>query len=208
MKTLLVQGATLGYGGNTLFSNLNLGLEAGEVLCLSGHSGCGKTSLLRAILGFTPLHAGSVEVCEQQLAPDTAESIRRNTAYLPQDLHLTVRTVEELLDATLSLRHLARHHARLMEKAWKHCEALGLQPEQIISLEAAKLSGGQRQRILLAAALASPAPLLLLDEPTSALDAHNAELAAECIRQVCREEQRAALVVSHDTALFQPCISL
>ncbi|MBO4906011.1 MAG: ATP-binding cassette domain-containing protein [Bacteroidaceae bacterium] len=201
MTSLLVQEATLSYDGKVLFSDLNLELQAGELIGISGKSGCGKTSLLRAILGFTPLQAGSIEVCGYSIEPANMDAVRRCVAYLPQDLHLAVSSVNELLDATLGLRHHSARHKELMQRAFGFCSQLGLDRDQLDTIEVSKLSGGQRQRVLLAAALAAPAPLLLLDEPTSALDAHNAQVAADLIQQVCCDEQRAAIVVSHNVPL-------
>lgn len=205
MSLLTIDRATLAYDGRTLFQDLSLELQAGQMVGISGKSGGGKTSLLRAILGLTQLQEGAVAVCGNTLSASTVETIRQCTAYLPQELHLNATTVDELLDATLSLRHLSARTKELRQRAFKLCSLMGLDQSQLQSIEATMLSGGQRQRILLSAALASPAPLLLLDEPTSALDTHNANEAAQLILTVCRDEQRAALVVSHSEELLRHC---
>ena len=57
---LQIEGASIAYGHDILFSNFNLQLRRGEIACISGSSGCGKTSLLNAILGFTPLKEGRI----------------------------------------------------------------------------------------------------------------------------------------------------
>ena len=59
---LQIEGASIAYGHDILFSNFNLQLRRGEIACISGSSGCGKTSLLNAILGFTPLKEGRITV--------------------------------------------------------------------------------------------------------------------------------------------------
>lgn len=205
MTLLSVRAATLCFAEKPLFQNLNLEVAAGDVVGISGDSGSGKTSLLRAILGFVPLQSGSIEVGGIELSADTADAIRRTTAYLPQEVNIVASSATELLDTTLRLRHHAAQHKTLTERAHQFALQLGLTHEALNSTEASKLSGGQRQRLLLAAALASPASLLLLDEPTSALDQSNAQTVAQLIHQVCEDEHRAAIVVSHNPDLFQHC---
>ena len=75
----------------------------------------------------------------------------------------------------------------------------------LLDLSASKLSGGQRQRLLLLAALSLTKPLLLLDEPTSALDEDSSQRVGLALQRACHEENRAALVVSHDPVLLAFC---
>lgn len=199
---LHLRSATLSFGERTLFSDFELHVAAGQFVGLSGESGCGKTSLLRAVLGFVPLTAGSIEVCGKPLDVHHIEAIRRETSYVPQELQLPAATGADLIRLTHQLEHnIPLHGERTIASIQK---ALGLD-QSLGELDAAKLSGGQRQRMLIAAALTLHKPLMLLDEPTSALDEESTQRVALALLRACHEENQAALVVSHDPVLLAFC---
>lgn len=218
---IALRSASLAFGDRVLFSDLDLTVGQGQLVGISGESGCGKTSLLRAILGFVPLTSGTIEVCGLPLDVHHIHDIRRRTAYVPQELQPPADTGRDLLRLTHELeanRALAANPAFAAARPVSSVAissqptsatsslltALALDPS-LLSLEASKLSGGQRQRLLLAAALSLPKPLLLLDEPTSALDEDSTQRVALALLRACHEEQRAALVVSHDPVLLSFC---
>ena len=194
--------ASLAFGDRQLFSDLDLTVESGQLVGITGESGCGKTSLLRAVLGFVPLTAGTIEICGLPLDAHHIHAIRQQTAYVPQELQPPASTGLDLVKLTHELTANLPHAKR------EACEALmsslGLDLS-LLELSAAKLSGGQRQRLLLSAALSMPKPLLLLDEPTSALDEDSTQRVGLALLRACHEERRAALVVSHDPVLLAFC---
>ena len=205
---LTVREASLTLGGHKLFANLSFQAEEGQLVGIAGESGSGKTSLLRAVLGFVPLQAGSIELCGIPLDENHADVLRREVAYVPQELQPPAASVAELLRLThgLSLNRAGLERAAGGERAFYApiFHELGLAPD-IWETAASKLSGGQRGRILLAAALMLPKRLLLLDEPTSALDAETSFLVGRTLHRVCDQEHRAALIVSHDETLLAMC---
>ena len=198
--------ATLAFGDRVLFRDLSFDLLPGQILGVAGESGVGKTSLLRLVLGFVPLTAGSVEVCGQPLNERNIDSIRRLTAYVPQELQPLAATGRDLIALTHNLAANRAAEGAAAMSIPTLLAALGLD-DSVLELQASKLSGGQRQRILLAAALALPKPLILLDEPTSALDAESARLVIDVLRRICAEQGRAALVVSHSQQMLTSCTS-
>ena len=202
---LHLRSATLTFGDRTLFSGLDLTVGQGQLVGIAGESGCGKTSLLRAILGFVPLSAGSIEVCGLPLDVHHVNEIRRRTAYVPQELQPPVQTGRDLIALTHDLSH---NHASPSSVSYAATlsqlqKSLSLSPD-LLTLEAAKLSGGQRLRILLAAALALK-PLLMLDEPTSALDEDSTQRVGLALLRACHDEDGTAIVVSHDPVLLAFC---
>lgn len=201
-RALSLSDASLAFGDKTLFSGFNLQVDRGQLVGITGESGCGKTSLLRAILGFVPLTTGSVEVCGLPLDAHHIHAIRQQTAYVPQELQPTASTGQDLIKLTHELTANLPHAKR------EACEALmsslGLDPS-LLGLSASKLSGGQRQRLLLAAALSLPKPLLLLDEPSSALDEESTQRVGLALLRACHDDNRSALVVSHDPVLLAFC---
>ena len=207
---LALRSISIAFGNKTLFSGLDLTIDRGQLVGISGESGCGKTSLLRAVLGFVPLAAGSIEVDNLPLDASHINEIRRLTAYVPQELQPPAEDGKALVALTHTLAFNRTLLAAAVPEASpslpleKVLSSLAIDPS-LLSLEASKLSGGQRQRILLAAALVLPKPLLLLDEPTSALDEDSTQRVVHTLQHVCHNEHRIALVVSHDPILLAAC---
>ena len=207
---LALRSISIAFGNKTLFSGLDLTIDRGQLVGISGESGCGKTSLLRAVLGFVPLAAGSIEVDNLPLDASHINEIRRLTAYVPQELQPPAEDGKVLVALTHTLAFNRTLLAAAVPEASpslpleKVLSSLAIDPS-LLSLEASKLSGGQRQRILLAAALVLPKPLLLLDEPTSALDEDSTQRVVHTLQHVCHDEHRIALVVSHDPILLAAC---
>lgn len=220
---LYLHSATLAFGDRQLFHDLDLHVSRGQLVGVTGESGCGKTSLLRAILGFIPLTSGSIEVAGLPLDVHHVNEIRRLTAYVPQELQPAVEIGRDLIGLTHDLeanRHSA--HSRVSHAAAvpdvsssSHIPSdngnsnsllsvLGLDAS-LLELSASKLSGGQRQRLLLAAALSLPKPLLLLDEPSSALDEDSTQRVGHALQHACHDDGRSAFVVSHDPVLLSFC---
>lgn len=199
---LHLRSATLAFGSHVLFRDLDLTIGKGQLVGISGGSGCGKTSLLRAVLGFVPLTTGTVEVLGMPLDVHHLEVIRRQVSYVPQELQPPATKGIDLIHLTHQLEHnQSPKSSALLAQFFK---SLGLDAS-LLELDAAKLSGGQRQRLLIAAALALPKPLLLLDEPTSALDEESSQRVGLTLLRVCHEEGKTALVVSHDPVLLAFC---
>ena len=219
---IVVRSASIAFGDHVLFSDLDLEVGRGQFVGLAGESGCGKTSLLRAVLGFVPLAAGTIEVCGLPLDVHHVAAIRRQVAYVPQELQPPAATGADLVRLTHELEHnrsllsippsAAFPSATVPSSSGEGPSALSpsllkslsLSPD-LLSLAASKLSGGQRQRLLLAAALSLPKPLLLLDEPTSALDEESTHRVSLTLLRACHEEGRAVLAVSHNPALLALC---
>lgn len=204
MVPLILSKATLSFGDRHLFRDLDLSVEAGQMVGLTGESGCGKTSLLRVVLGFVPLTAGTVEVCGLPLDVHHVHDIRRAVAYVPQELQPPAATGRDLIRLTHDLEHNRPKSSSLREPLEKCLASLSLSPE-LLEQDASKLSGGQRQRLLLASALVLQKPLFLLDEPTSALDEESTQRVALALLRACHEEDHAALIVSHDPVLISFC---
>ncbi|MBP3823850.1 MAG: ABC transporter ATP-binding protein [Bacteroidaceae bacterium] len=199
---IAVRSASIAFGDRVLFSDLDLDVGRGQFVGLAGESGRGKTSLLRALLGFVPLTAGSVEICGLPLDVHHVAAIRRQVSYVPQELQPPAATGADLIRLTHGLEiNVSLDGSNSLASIMK---SLGLEAS-LLELSAAKLSGGQRQRLLLAAALALHKPLLLLDEPTSALDEESTQRVALALLRVCHEEGCAALAVSHNPSLLAFC---
>lgn len=204
-EILRIERATLQLGGRTLLHDFDLTLNVGEWVCISGESGCGKTSLLRAIMGFLPFQAGTVRIQGTELSAQTVEQLRKKVAYVPQELFLPAESVEEMFRIPFGLKANKGKNIT-SDKRQKVWQVLGLN-EDLMQLKTTQLSGGQRQRILLSMAVLLEKPLLLLDEPTSALDAESVERVADLLKEVATDA-RAILTVTHNHHLMDVCDKL
>ena len=93
---LHINNACIAFGAEVLFSGFNLNLEQGETACIVGQSGCGKTSLLNAVMGFVPLREGTIQVGGTLLDISTIDVVRRQIAWIPQEHELYVKRVNEV----------------------------------------------------------------------------------------------------------------
>ena len=190
MNFLSLNDLSFGYPGQApVVAGLNLGLAEGEIHCLVGRSGCGKTTLLKLAAGLLRPTAGTVTVRGAPLAdrrtvgfvfqqPTLLDWLSvRDNVLLPVTLQRPPRSADvqavDALLAQLGLAGCSQRHPR-------------------------QLSGGQQSRVALARALLLQPPLLLLDEPFAALDAITREdLQADLLR-LCRAQGSTALFVTHD----------
>ena len=192
-SALLVRQASLALAGRPILQGIDVELPRGQVLALLGGSGCGKTTLLRAIAGLQPLDAGAVHldgrdvsrtptpgrgigVVFQHYALFPNLSVQDNIAFGLQARGDTPALQQARIAELLALVGLAEHAAK--------------RPGQ--------LSGGQRQRVALARALAPRPSLLLLDEPFSALDESFRIPLRRSFRQLQRELGQSCVLVTHD----------
>ena len=172
------------------------------IACISGQSGRGKTSLLNAILGFVPLKAGSITVNGILLEKGTIDQIRRQVAWIPQELALPSEWVKEMVQLPFNLK-ANRNTPFSLDKLFACFDELGLE-EELYDKRVNEISGGQRQRIMIAVATLMQKPLLIVDEPTSALDSDSTDRVLAFFRKRMREGS-AILAVSHDQGFAQGC---
>ncbi|MGZ8244448.1 lipid A export permease/ATP-binding protein MsbA [Methylomagnum sp.] len=190
-------------GGETVLRNIDLDIAPGRTIALVGHSGSGKTSLIRLLPRLYDATGGQILVDGRDIREFTLESLRRHIAYVGQEVILFNDTVAN--NIAYSCRGSAspeqiREAARAAH-ALNFIEELPRGFETIVGQQGVMLSGGQRQRIAIARALLKNAPILILDEATSALDAEserNVQAALEVLMQ-----NRTTLVIAHRLSTIQ-----
>ncbi len=186
----------------TVLENLDLEIRPGELVCLLGPNGTGKSTLLRTLSKLQPPLAGSIEVGGASLRRMSAGDLARRLGVVLTDRvtigALSARRVVELgryphLDWWGRLRD--RDH-RVVDWALKSTGALDLADRDIN-----ELSDGERQRVMIARALAQEPVMLILDEPTAFLDVPARVALFGLLRQLARDEQLAIVVSTHDLEL-------
>ena len=199
---LQIENASIAYGNDILFSGFNLQLERGEIASISGPSGCGKSSLLNAILGFTPLKEGRIVLNGMLLDKGNVDVVRKQTAWIPQELALPFEWVKEMVALPFDLK-VNRSVPFSEERLYEYFDDLGLEHD-LYTKRVNEVSGGQRQRIMLAVAAMLNKPLIIIDEPTSALDAGSTDKVLAFFRRQA-EKGAAVLAVSHDKDFASGC---
>jgi iron(III) transport system ATP-binding protein len=184
-------------GGLPVVDKLFLSLGRGHIGCLLGASGCGKTTVLRAIAGFEPVRAGSIRLgdtilssTEYQIEPEY-----RRVGMMFQDYALFPHLNVEKNIAFGLRRQNKTHRARRIDELLTLVGLMGCARRY-----PHELSGGQQQRVALARALAPEPDLLLLDEPFSNLDIDTRERLAFEVRDILKNTGHTALLVTHNQA--------
>jgi nitrate ABC transporter ATP-binding subunit len=181
-----------------VLQDVNLSIKEGEFICLIGHSGCGKTTLLNMVSGFNQPSQGSVQLRGKPISkpgPDRMV-VFQGYALLPwltafENVYLAVDSVHpKKLEA--EKRAIVREHLALVGLA----DAADKKPPQ--------LSGGMKQRVAIARALAIRPEVLILDEPFGALDAITKEELQEELLKIWNDHRCTVLMITHDIdeALF------
>ena len=184
-------------------------LEAGQQLALRGASGTGKTTFLNCIAGILRPDAGDIELAGQNIAI-ASESQRdelraQHIGYIFQTFNLLqgYTCLENVLLGMSFSGPANTQQATALLKRVGLADRMDYRPGE--------LSVGQQQRVAVARALANRPNLVLADEPTGNLDPQNAQEALQLIREVCRENTAALLLVSHDQCVldqFEDCHDL
>ena len=198
--TVVCKDLSIGYGRKLVGSHIGLSVAPGEVVCLLGPNGCGKTTFFKTILGLIPALSGSVELGGKQQSRLSRRELARLIAFVPQQ-HGPVFPFEVLEVVTMGrtprLGLFAQPSGADRQIALEALVSVGI--EDLATRDYSRLSGGQRQLVLIARALAQQASVLVMDEPTASLDFGNQMRVLEKIRDLSRRGQGRAVVLStHD----------
>ncbi|MBV8471280.1 MAG: ABC transporter ATP-binding protein [Burkholderiaceae bacterium] len=192
---LVIHGAavTVGDPERQILRGVDLSLPKGQVLALLGASGCGKTTLLRAIAGLSPLSQGRIEIAGRDLTHVPTQQRGVGVVFQQYALFPNLSVLENIKFGVLAQGHGQREARQRADELLELIE-LGAHSSKL----PAQLSGGQRQRVALARALACKPSLLLMDEPFSALDESFRIPLRRSFRQLQQSLGQTCLVVTHD----------
>ena len=176
-----------------ILKNISLEVRSGEILALLGESGCGKSSLLKAMLGLYPLAKGKIFFQGKEI--QNLPSHKRGISVVFQDLRLFPHlNVGENVGFSLELQKVPKaERKQRVEELLKLVQLEGYSERRIDSL-----SGGQMQRVAIARALAMNENILFLDEPFSALDPNLRREMGDFLLELQRKENLTVVLVTHD----------
>jgi iron complex transport system ATP-binding protein len=188
--------------GRMLVDRLSMSIGAGQLWCIVGPNGVGKSTLMNVLAGLRAPADGAVALDGADLAPVPPAVLARQRAYLPQAVHDTFSMSVE--DAVRIGRHPhlngwgwgRRDDDRIVRDVIHELDLDTLAGRDVLTL-----SGGERQRVSLAAVLAQQAPLLLLDEPVAHLDLRHQIQVLDLLRRLTQAGRHAAVVILHDLTL-------
>src|SRR5499426_3378321 len=181
-----------GGGTTTVFENLWLSMRRGEFVCVIGHSGCGKTTVLNILAGLDVPSSGAVIVDGQAIEGPSLDRavIFQSHALLPW------RTVLGNVTYAVSSKWRQYDRKEVAAQAQKFVDLVGLTGSE--HKRPVELSGGMKQRFGIARALSIEPKIMLMDEPFSALDALTRGTLQDEVRRICQETGQTAFMITHD----------
>ena len=176
----------------TVFDNINFSMDKGEFVCIIGHSGCGKSTILDCLAGLTKPSNGTIKMKNKKI---TAPSLNRGVIFQNHSL-LPWLTVFKNITMAISCRNKEMNSKQIEEKANYFIKMVGLGEAK--HKKPSELSGGMKQRVGIARAFAIEPELLLMDEPFGALDALTRGVLQDELIDICEKTQQTTFMITHD----------
>jgi ATP-binding cassette, subfamily B, bacterial MsbA len=182
--------------GEPVLNRMSFTAEPGKVTALVGPSGGGKSTVLALLLRLYEIREGEIQVDGQAISTVSRSSLRRQTAYVGQDVYL----FRDTIGANIGFGKVGATNDEIVAAAKAACAhdfimSFPLGYDTPVGEHGTQLSGGQRQRIAVARALVKNAPIILLDEATAALDSESEQQVQEAIEHLC--QNRTTIVIAH-----------
>lgn len=192
---LKISKLNVAYGESHVVHDISLQVGANECVAIMGRNGMGKTTLLKSLIGMLPLHSGSIQLGESELAGlPSHQRVAKGLAFVPQG-----RMVFPLLTVEQNILSGAEHsgHRSVPDYIYRFFPVL----REMKSRKGGNLSGGQQQMLAIARALISEPKVLILDEPTEGIQPSIIKELAQTLN-VLRAERGFAIVVSEQVLSF------
>lgn len=195
-----IRGVTVRFGRQTVLRDINLIIPRGQTVALLGESGCGKTVLMKTVIGLVKPTSGEVFYDGRDLTSlSDAELTQLRTRFgfvFQQAALFDSMTIQQNVAFPLR-QHTRQSDAEIKRTVLQRLAEVGL-PDGVVQKKPAELSGGMRKRVGLARALAMSPEIMLYDEPTTGLDPIMSDVINELILRVRRQHPVTSIVVTHD----------
>ncbi len=189
---LKIEGLAKRYGDSTVFDSVNFDIRQGEFVCIIGHSGCGKTTILNVLAGLEHASDGHVFMDQREIA---GPSLERGVVFQGHAL-MPWLTVRANIAFAVRSKWPLWNRAQVNEHVEKYVAMVGL--SAAIDKKPSALSGGMKQRVGIARAFAIQPRMLLLDEPFGALDALTRGTIQDELLRICAETHQTVFMITHD----------
>ena len=201
----ILQSLSIGYSHKVIATDINAQIKGGELTCLIGRNGTGKSTLMRTLAGFLKPLGGSalLDVHDvSRLSP--AERSHLISVVLTDRVDVDGMRVKDLVSVgrqpyTGFFGKMSSDDEEVVNKAIADVGMTDFAGRQVNSL-----SDGERQKVMIAKALAQQTPVILLDEPTAFLDYPSKKEMFQMLAQLCHEQGKAVLVSTHDLDIALP----
>lgn len=193
-----MENGCFSFSQKLIFQQVNLTISRGEVFCLLGPNGCGKTTLIDCMLGIRQLDRGRLCLMGRPMTRISPRESARVMAYVPQghDRHFSFSVLDLLLlGRTPYTAFYASPSDTDIEKAKNILETFGL--SRLMHQDYTQLSGGEMQLVMIMRALLQDTPVIVMDEPTSHLDFRHELIVHETLVRLVRERQLSLVMATH-----------
>lgn len=209
MTHIQLENVSFGYTNEKILDNINLDIQDGQLISISGENGSGKSTLLKLILGQLKADKGTIKLLEKDI--NTITSFKE-IGYVPQiqnfnniTFPITAREFVVLnLYEDFGLFKIPKKYHK--EKAEKILIEMGMQ--EYIHTPFNQLSGGFKQRAMIARAMINNPEILILDEPTSGVDQKSKVSFLKLIEKMNKEKSITIIIVTHETSLVQEYLKI
>ncbi len=188
--------------GHTVVSDINLTLQSGQLACLIGENGVGKSTLLKTLTGFLPKLEGSLLLDGKDISEFSQRALARQISIvLTQKPDVQNLTVEEIIGLGRSpyTGFFGKLHANDQQIVDESITTVGI--EKLKNRMIQTLSDGERQKVMIAKALAQQTPVIFLDEPTAFLDFSSKVETFQLLQRMAHEMGKLVLLSTHDLEL-------
>jgi ATP-binding cassette subfamily B protein len=187
---------------HAVFDDFSFDIKSGEKVGLVGHSGSGKSTIVKMLLRFADVKEGVIMIDDQNISKIKQEELRQNISYVPQEPILFHRSIRE----NIGYSRTGASEKEIIEAAKKaHAhEFISTLPhgyDTLVGERGIKLSGGERQRIAIARAMLKDSPILMLDEATSSLDSISESYIQEAFGELMKG--KTTIVIAHRLSTIQ-----
>ena len=203
---LEIKNGRIDRDGKPLFSQLSFMAKEGEVVCVAGSQGCGKSSLLQAMMGFIPLDEGWLNVDGDLVNIHSAPYFRRRMTFLPQNVNMPYDKVSDMISSLFSLKR-EKKFDEMKETLMTLWEEIGIAAE-VFDKKLSEMTTSEQRVILLSGLCVLEKELVLLDEPSLWLNEEQLAQAGICIRQMARNDSSIVVTCQEHDPILRYCDKL
>lgn len=205
MDTLIrANNLSCGYGDTVIIKNISFEVNAGEVACLIGPNGVGKTTLFKTMLGLLKPLEGSISYFDKPLTSYTSKEFAKKVAYVPQShvppFPFSVRDIV-VMGRNPHINELSQPSFEDYDKADEALSLMGI--SHLASKDYTEISGGERQLAIIARALTQDTKLLLMDEPTAYLDFGNTSRVLNEVQKLADMDYTIVMITHQPDHVFR-----